>query len=121
MSFSLGVDIEEVARFKALARNRRFLARVFTRSEVLYCAGKKNRAQHLAVRFAAKEAVWKAMSELLRAKKLSLSHRDIGVRNDAFGKPRLVLPKRLSALERRVTLTLSHSRSYAVAVALVHP
>ena len=119
MNVSVGVDIEEVQRFRSLLRNTRFLKRVFTDQEVAYCSARKNKAQHLAVRFAAKEAVWKAISELLRKRRSSVRHREIGVRNDAFGRPGVVLPKRLASLAARISLSLSHTKSYAVAVAVV--
>jgi holo-[acyl-carrier protein] synthase len=117
--FSLGVDIEEVARFKKLLRNHRFLQRVFTAEEIHYCRSKKNSAQHFAVRFAAKEAVWKALSPAIFKTKSSVGHRDIGVRNDKSGKPAVVLPASLARYRGRVTLSLSHTDAYAVAVALV--
>lgn len=116
---SLGVDIEEVQRFKKLVRNQRFLSRVFTPQEIRYCATKKKKLQHFAVRFAAKEAVWKALSDILRKKKTPLGHRDIGVKNSASGKPVVVLPKKFRSLEKRVAISLSHTASYAVAVAMV--
>ncbi len=116
---SVGVDIEEVHRFKSLVRNPRFMKRVFTSSEILYCKARVNKLQHFAARFAAKEAVWKALSELLRRKKIHLSHTDIGVENDLSGKPSVVLPKKLSALSKKISLSLSHTRSTVVAVALV--
>lgn len=118
-ALNVGVDIEEVRRFQSLARNKRFMARVFTDQEIAYCSSRKNKAQHLAVRFAAKEAVWKAISDALRRRKGHLSHREIGVRNDAYGKPSVVLPRRLSALAARISLSLSHTQAYAVAVAVV--
>ena len=116
---SLGVDIEEVARFKGLIRNTRFLKRVFTPKEVAYCKSKKNKMQHFAARFAAKEAVWKALSEYLDKNKKTLSHVDIGVVNDVSGKPRVILPKAFSKLEKKISLSLSHTQSTVVAVALV--
>ena len=116
---SLGVDIEEVARFRRLIRNPRFMRRVFTADEVAYCNAKKNRAQHFAVRFAAKEAIWKALSPAIKKSGSAVGHRDIGVRNDAAGKPDVVLPRSLARFRRRVTLSLSHTDAYAVAVALV--
>src|SRR5690242_12615461 len=97
----LGVDIEEVKRFKSLVRNRRFLSRVFTPQEILYCSRKRHQPQHFAVRFAAKEAVWKALSDTLSKNGWTLSHRDIGVRNDEDGRPTVVLPRRLSRLAKR--------------------
>jgi holo-[acyl-carrier protein] synthase len=116
---SLGVDIEEVARFKALIRNPHFLKRIFTDAEVEYCSSKKNAVQHFAVRFAAKEAVWKAMSDVIRKSKKALGHRDIGVRNDEAGRPEVVLPDSLRRYQSKISLSLSHSRSHVVAVAMV--
>jgi len=57
----IGVDIVEIHRIAKQATNPRFLQRVFTPQEVAYCRSRKNTAQHFAVRFAAKEAVWKAV------------------------------------------------------------
>lgn len=116
---SIGVDIEEVRRFQSLIRNKKFLKRVFTVQEITYCSAKKNKAQHFAVRFAAKEAVWKAVSEHLAKSKKRLGHRDIGLRNDSNGKPQVVLPTSLKSLARRVSVSLSHTKTYAVATAFV--
>ena len=80
--------------------------------EVAYCRARKNSAQHFAVRFAAKEAVWKAVGEP------KLLHRDIQVRNHANGKPEIVFPKPYAALAKRVKISLSHGRDYAVAMAI---
>ena len=117
--FSLGVDIEEVARFRRLVRNKRFMKRVFTVEEIAYCMAKKNHLQHFAVRFAAKEAVWKALSEVIRKSRRPVGHRDIGVKNNAAGKPEVILPASLARYRGRITLSLSHTKSQAVAVALV--
>jgi holo-[acyl-carrier protein] synthase len=115
---SLGVDIEEVGRFQKLIRNKRFLSRVFTTEEMTYCFSRKNRAQHFAVRFSAKEAVWKALSEVIDNLPKKLSHKDIGIKNSISGKPRVVLPKALGSIAQRVSISLSHTKSYAVAVAV---
>ncbi|MBI3292274.1 MAG: holo-ACP synthase [Elusimicrobia bacterium] len=108
----LGVDIVEIPRVARLIRSRRFLRRVFTPQEVDYCLSKKHRAQHFAVRFAAKEAVWKALGDP------RLGHRDISVTNRQSGEPRVVLPGRWAKEASRVTISLSHGAEYAVAVAL---
>lgn len=118
-NFSLGVDIEEVARFKSLLRNKRFLKRVFSRQEIQYCFSKKNKAQHLAVRFAAKEAVWKAMSDIIVHLKKGVAHHEIRVKNTSSGKPEVSLPPPLSRWGKKIQISLSHTRSYAMAVALV--
>ena len=109
---SLGVDIVEVPRIARLVRKRRFLERVFSSREIDYCRDKKNAAKHYAVRFAAKEAVYKALG------RPGVSHRDISVRNAPDGKPVVELRGVLSRLERRLSLTLSHTATTAVAVAL---
>jgi holo-[acyl-carrier protein] synthase len=79
---------------------------------VAYCRARKNSGQHFAVRFAAKEAVWKAVGEP------RLLHRDIQVRNRLSGKPEVLFPKRFAKLARRVSISLSHGRDYAVAMAI---
>jgi holo-[acyl-carrier protein] synthase len=114
------VDIEEVNRFRTLIRNKRFLNRVYTPSEVSYCRGKKNQLQHFAVRFAAKEAVWKCLSDTLHRLKKNLGHRDIGIKNSPSGKPQITLPASLRKIEKRVSISLSHSASHVVAVAVLN-
>ena len=112
---SLGVDIVEVKRVARLIRRSAFLKRVFTEGEVAYCEGKKNAAQHFAVRFAAKEAVYKALGQS------GVAHKEISVQNDPSGKPRVKLAARLRRWESRLTLSLSHTAEHAVAVALFFP
>ena len=106
----LGLDIVEVSRVKAVAgRSKRFLTRIFTADEIAYCQAKKNPWPHFAVRFAAKEAVWKALGDQ------SLTLRDISVSRDKLGRPSaLVLGKKVPGLD----LSLTHSRDYALAVAV---
>ncbi len=108
----VGIDIVEIHRIARQIHNSRFLRRIFTSQEVRYCRSRKNAAQHFAVRFAAKEAVWKAVGEA------SLLHRDIQIHNRADGKPEVTFPKRFAKLARRVSISLSHGRDYAVAMAL---
>lgn len=134
----VGIDIVEIARIAKQIHNPRFLKRVFAPQEVAYCRSRKNSAQHFAVRFAAKEAVWKAISgEIARLSRggaiasaivrrpsggrlrgATLLHRDIHIRNRPNGKPEVVFLKRFAKLARRVSISLSHSRDYAVAMAV---
>ena len=110
LRFGLGLDIVEVSRVKAVARrSKRFLTRVFTPDEIAYCQAKKNPWPHFAVRFAAKEAVWKALGQ----KKLSL--KDISVARDQEGRPSALLYGKKT---NRLELSLTHSRDYALAVAI---
>jgi holo-[acyl-carrier protein] synthase len=106
----LGADIVEIERVEALAKRQpRFLTRVFSPEEIAYCRGKKTQWQHFAVRFAAKEAVWKALGQE------GLSLRDITVSRGPDGRPGVMLKGRETD---RVKLTLSHSERYAMAVAV---
>jgi len=110
-----GVDIIEIRRIKkTILTNKRFLKKVYTPSEIAYCNSKKNKWQHFAVRFAAKEAVWKALG------KKDIWHRDISVKNTKDGKPEVVLSKKYKELEKKISLSLSHTDDYAVAFAILN-
>ena len=104
----------EISRFHTLLKNKKFLQRVFTAQEIRYCQSKKNTAQHFAVRFAAKEAVWKALSGASGV--AGIGHKEIGVEHLNSGQPVAVLSKRLKKFEAQLSLSLSHSRDCALAV-----
>jgi holo-[acyl-carrier protein] synthase len=104
---NIGTDIVEIRRIAKLIKNRRFLERVYTDEEVRYCLSKKNKAQHFAVRFATKEAVWKALNDK------KVTHKDIGVKNLPDGRPEIFIKgKKRNDLK----ISLSHADEYAVAV-----
>ncbi|HCJ67071.1 MAG TPA: holo-[acyl-carrier-protein] synthase [Elusimicrobia bacterium] len=106
----LGVDIVEIKRIRSIAKKRgSFLNRVFTDEEIRYCQRKKDSWQHFAVRFAAKEAVWKALG------KLGLRLKNISVTNRPSGKPEVILNGKIN---RNIHLSLSHCKDYAVAQAI---
>lgn len=116
MPGAVGVDLLEISRLEqALARHPRLAARVFTPAELAYAAERRRPARHLAARFAAKEAVVKALG--LRGA-LSLSEIEVV----AGEPPRVRLSGRASAAAERagvrLSVSLSHSRDTAVAVAL---
>ena len=112
---SVGVDAIEITRIdRVLAQfGRRFLNRVYTTREVEYCRG---RVPELAVRFAAKEAVLKALGTGLRG----IGWREIEVIPDRRGKPLVHLHGRAAHRAAEINLTefaigLSHSRDLAIA------
>ncbi|OGS11544.1 MAG: holo-[acyl-carrier-protein] synthase [Elusimicrobia bacterium RIFOXYB1_FULL_48_9] len=107
----IGIDIVEIRRIGKLIKNKRFLDRVYTREEIKYCMARVNRSQHFAVRFATKEAVWKALGQR------GIAHKDIGVKNNPDGKPVVMIKGRRN---KAVDISLSHSDAYAVAVAIVN-
>jgi holo-[acyl-carrier protein] synthase len=112
---SVGVDVVETHRIaRALARwGDRFLAHVYTHAEVEYCG---NHVPELAVRFAAKEAVSKALGTGLRG----VTWREMEVLPDSRGKPLVRLHGRAKKRAEELGLdefaiSLSHSRQYAIA------
>jgi holo-[acyl-carrier protein] synthase len=107
----IGIDIEEVKKFMKYVKNKEYLSHIFTDEEILYSFSKKNTAQHLAARFAAKEAVWKAMNI---KKKLIIT--DISVKNTKDGKPQVYIKNKKY---KTINISLSHTNKYAVAVAIV--
>ena len=108
--FAVGLDIVEVERVrKAARRSPRFLKRVFSKDEIAYCMGKKSPWQHFAVRFAAKEAVFKALGMA----GVSLLH--ISVARDRNGRPSALVGGRPAP---GIALSLTHSDHYAAAVAV---
>jgi holo-[acyl-carrier protein] synthase len=116
---SVGVDLLEIERLeRALERRPRLAERLFTDSERLYAASRARPGQHLAARFCAKEAVAKALG--LEA----WSFRDVEVlQAESGGQPEVRLSgtaaARASALGVRVSVSLTHTRGQAAAVALV--
>ena len=108
---NIGIDIEEVRRFSKFVKDKEYLKRVFAEGEISYCLPKKNPAQHLAARFAAKEAVWKALSS--KNKKLVIT--DVSIKNTQSGKPEVYIKnKRYS----KIDVSLSHTGKYVAAVAI---
>ena len=65
MEIFVGCDIIEVSRIAKLIDDDKFLHRIFSNVEIEYCEGKANKAQNYAARFAAKEALFKALSSKL--------------------------------------------------------
>jgi len=115
----LGMDLVEVARFdRALARwGDRLTDRLFTPEELAYARRHKRAGQHLAVRFAAKEAVVKALGA---PKGLGLEWRDLEICRDASGQPKVRFHRTLSRWAGcRVHLSLTHTEQVAAASALV--
>lgn len=113
---SIGVDIIEIERIaRAIERwGERFLAHVYTPSEIAFCRG---RAPELAARFAAKEAISKALGTGLAG----IAWHEMEVLPDPRGKPLVRLYGRASARASALGLdsfaiSLSHSRDYAVAM-----
>lgn len=118
MVIGIGCDIIEIARVEKAIENKRFLERVYTTAEQLYCEGRgKQAGASYAARFGAKEAFMKAIGTGLRDKGTLL---DIEVLNDDLGKPYLKLTGYFAELARsrgvkNSHISLSHDRERALA------
>ena len=113
----IGVDIESVERFRGLTikNDSRFLNKIYAQNELRYCLSKKNPAPHLAARFAAKEAVIKAMSGIRRK---TISVKDVTIINLANGAPIVKISKVLDS-RLRILISFSHCQDKAVAFAVI--
>lgn len=122
MIFGIGTDIIEVERIeKHLATTEGLRERLFTEAEIAYCESKKSRAQHYAVRFAAKEAFLKAIGTGWRD---GLKFNEIEVTKDELGKPKLVLYGKTRDFVAEINITniqvsLTHLRDMVNAIVIV--
>lgn len=114
-----GVDLVEIDRIEtAVARyGDRFLGRVFTRDELVFCRG---RSHQLAARFAAKEAVSKVLGTGIQHRD-GVAWQEIQIASDDRGKPFLQLTGKAARRAEQVGLTifslsLSHTREHAIAI-----
>lgn len=113
-----GVDVVELPRFRrAMVRGgAAFRRRVFTTREEAYARSRRRaRLLHLAGRFAAKEAVLKAVSQVAPQRTLAMNQ--VEVRNDRLGRPHVFLRDHAST-RLTVLVSLSHVDSVAVASAI---
>ncbi len=113
----VGLDVMEIDRFAtALARRPRLAERCFTEAEAAYCAGKPFPPQHFAARFAAKEAVGKALGiGMTRWREVEVVR--------GRGAPTIALHGRYADRARqlgvdRIHVSLTHGRDSAMAVAV---
>ena len=122
MIVGVGIDLIELERFKAAMKRQGapFLEKLFTAAERRYCEGKWNRSAHYAARFAAKEAVLKALGtgwsggirwtdvEVVREGVGSVSVRLAGQAKKAASRRKV----------RRIHLNITHAEKAAAAVAV---
>jgi len=117
MIYGIGIDLINTQRMKDVIDKwgEKFLERVFTEDEIAYCYKRKEPYLSLSVRFAAKEALIKAMGP-----EISASFRDIEILNYDNGKPSIRVKNRLEEFfkEKEIKhsyLTLSHEKEFSIA------
>lgn len=121
MIIGVGVDIVEIRRIKeAVERNNNFLEKLFTDTEIEYLNSRKLSPEYIAGRFAAKEAVSKALGTGIRG----FGFRDIEIDRNELGKPIVVLKGKAKLIAEQfgkysMHLSISHGEDSAVAYAVL--
>jgi holo-[acyl-carrier protein] synthase len=120
---AIGIDIVEIKRLAAVSKKwgRDFLKKVYTERELAYARSKRYPEQHLAARFAAKEAIFKALGEVERD---FVGWRNVEILNDAYGKPTVCWHGLAESIRKKrrirgAVVSLSHTENYAVASAML--
>ncbi len=118
---SIGTDLVDIEDMTALCANDRFIRRVFSEEEIVYCETRRSKYQHYAARFAAKEATMKALG---CGWDKGVQWKHIEVIRDSVGPPAIRLHKKAREMAeekkiRRIHLSLSHSESRAIAFVIL--
>ena len=120
---AIGIDIVEIKRLEKTSKKwgKAFLKKVYTQRELDYAFGKRFPYQHLAARFAAKEAIFKALGEV---EKDFVGWKNVEILNDPHGKPMVKWHGEAEKCRKKrgiqsAVVSLSHSDHYAVASAML--
>ena len=116
----VGVDIVEKSRIKKSLKNKNFIKRIFTNTEILLAKCKKDKIAFYANRFAAKEAFSKSIGTGFRN---NLNFIDLSIKNDKLGKPVFVITEKLKKIIKKkfkITkfnffLSISDEKKYSIA------
>jgi holo-[acyl-carrier protein] synthase len=118
----LGVDLVSISQIRRVFEGKDALrAEVFTEEEIRYCTGQRRQFQHLAARYAAKEAVFKGLGTGMTGR---MCWRDVETVHGAWGEPGLMLRGEVARLAEakgllRCALSLTHAGNYALAAVLL--
>ena len=122
MVIGLGIDIVEVRRIRSALKNAEAMVqRVFTAEEIRYCSARKNKFQHFAGRFAAKEAALKALGTGWQR---GIRWKDVEVTARENGKPEIAFYGKAQQFfnesgAQRGLLSITHAQEYALAVVVL--
>jgi len=124
--FGIGTDIVNIRRIKKTIqkKNKKFKERIFCVNEIKYCENKKNPFSYYAKRFAAKEALSKALGTGIRK---GINFKDIEVSNDKLGKPMIklssnvekYLKKKIKSKKYYIYLSISDDSPWAQATVII--
>ncbi len=120
MKINCGTDIIEVCRIKESIERKgdNFLNKIYTEKEIEYCNSKNNmKYQHFAARFAAKEAIFKAISNTLKDK-YEITWKDVEILNDENGRPYVHFLNNDYNI-KQIDISISHLEEYAVANCII--
>tara|TARA_B100000579_G_scaffold126400_1_gene101952 strand:+ start:34 stop:420 length:387 start_codon:yes stop_codon:yes gene_type:complete len=120
-----GVDIVENSRIKRLISNKKFIQRIYSRSEIKISKKIKNKESYFAKRFAAKEAFVKSLGTGF---KNGINFKDISILNTANGKPKILLNNRIKKIidkklklnKFKIFLSLSDEKKYSIAFVVIN-
>ena len=123
-TIGIGVDIVSNKRIKSSIKNKKFINRIFGKNEILNSKKILNKTSYLSKRFAAKEALAKALGSGFRD---GLNFRDIEVINDRFGKPHYVVSSKLKVLIKKkmkiksfnLFLSITDEKEYSIAFTVI--
>lgn len=116
-----GTDIIEIARIKDAIEKEGFKERVYTEKEIEYCENKNvQKYQSYSGRFAAKEAIFKALSSIIEDK-YKIKWTDFEINNDKEGKPHVQINTDIidKSLIKNIDISISHCKEYATAVCII--
>jgi holo-[acyl-carrier protein] synthase len=118
MIIGTGIDIVQNKRIENLINKygNHFLKKIYTETEIEYCHSKKRFVSSFAARFAAKEAVLKALGTGMR----NNSWQEIEVVNNELGKPEILLNKKAAKRAEKlkvssIFISISHEKEYSIA------
>ena len=124
--FGIGTDIVNIKRMKKTlkSKNNNFKKGIFSKNEIIYCEKRKNPSSFYAKRFAAKEALSKALGTGIRK---GINFKDIEILNDNFGKPSIklkgstasFLKKKIKNKKYSIYLSLSDDVPWAQATVII--
>ena len=120
----IGVDIIQNSRIKKAIKNKSFVNRIFTKSEILSSKIRNYKTNYFAKRFAAKEAFIKSIGIGIRK---GINFKDIYVINDKFGKPNIkfsnkvnnLIIKKFKTRNFDIFLSLSDEKNYSIAFVII--